>query len=219
MGTSRVTKCAIGAVLVLLASAAGVHGSIIIFTANYEFSGTGVSPEGTAPWLTVTIDDGVNDTDGIVTLTFQATNLTGSEYVDKLYLNLDPILDPTKLQFTSPVQTGTFELPGISKDVNAYKADGDGEFDIEFSFATVEDDRFGADEAVKYTVSGIAGLTADSFDFPSNPKKSGDPSFPFAAHVNSIGPGAKSGWVSTPEPATMALMAAGFGLIAVRRRR
>jgi len=212
-------------VAVVLVAAGAARGGVITFSLVEEFSGgIAIPPEGTVPpaWLTVTIDDGVDDSDGIVTLTLAATNLTGSEKVSEWCLNLDPVFNPKNLVFSSPVTVGTFKGPSISTGTDAYKADGDGKYDILFAFdhtgSTLKN--FGAGESIQYTVTLSSGgtLTAASFDFLSAPAGGHGP-YPTAAHVLGIGTDAKSGWVTTPEPATLVLMGAGLAGLLVRRRR
>jgi len=205
--------------LVLWMLGASADGSVIVFGTTTEFSG-GTAPAGATPWLTATIDDG--GTPGSVTLTLEATNLTGSEFVSGWYLNLDPSLNPTSLVFSSPTKTGTFDDPTISSGANAFKADGDGKYDILFGFATSGSGggvhQFGVGDSVQYTVTGIGSLVAASFNFPSSPDGGHGP-FLTAAHVQSIGEGSDSGWVTLPEPVTLGLMALGFvGLAAAGRK-
>ena len=213
------------AVVACLSLAGAARGGLITFGLNEEFSG-GTPPEGTVPpaWLTVTIDDGADYTDGIVTLTLAATNLTGSEKVKGWYLNLDPSFSPTNLVFTTPVKTGAFRDPTISKGTDAYKADGDGIYDIEFAFDHTGNAsmNFGGGDSIQYTMTLSSGgtLTAASFDFLSTPAGGHGP-YLTAAHVQSIGAGEDSGWVTAPEPATLGILATGtaFCFLAARRKK
>jgi len=217
----RLTRIVCAVWVLVLASAGAARGGVITFGLVDEFSG-GTPPAAAVPppWLTVTIDDG--GTPGSVTLTLAATNLTDSEFVSKWFLNLDPNLDPTSLIFSAPTKTGMFDAPIINTKVNEFKADGDGEYDIKFSFATTGKDggshRFRAGDSIQYTVTGIATLTAASFDFLSNPAGGHGP-FHTAAHVQGIGPSDGSGWVTAPEPATLAMLAIGGLAMLARRRR
>jgi len=206
------------AVALSLVLAGAARGGVITFGLVEEFS-VGTPPEGTVPpaWLTVTMDDGADDTDGIVTLTLAATNLTGSEKVKEWLLNLDPVFNPTNLVFSKVSTTGTFSDPTISMGTDVYGADGDGLYDIEFAFDQTgkASNNFGAGESIEYTVKLSSGgtLTAASFDFLSADAGGHGP-YPTAAHVLSIGTDAKSGWVTAPEPASFLLV--GLGVIAIR---
>jgi hypothetical protein len=216
------------AVVACLSLAGAARGGLITFGLTEEFSG-GAPPEGTVPpaWLTVTIDDGTDDTDGIVTLTLAATNLTGSEKVKEWCLNLAPSFDPENLAFAKVGKTGAFDDPTISKGTDAFKADGDGLYDIMFAFTHSGNasKTFGAGvpmESIQYTVSLSSGgmLTAASFDFLSAPAGGHGP-YLTAAHVQSIGAGEDSGWVTAPEPATLGILAMGtvFCFLAARRKK
>ncbi|HUU30818.1 MAG TPA: PEP-CTERM sorting domain-containing protein [Phycisphaerae bacterium] len=213
------------AVVACLSLAGAARGGLITFGLIEEFSGA-TPPEGTVPpaWLTVTIDDGADYTDGIVTLTLAATNLTGNEKIKEWYLNLDPSFDPENLVFAQVGKTGAFKDATISKGLDAFKAGGDGFYDIEFVFDHTGNTskNFGAGESIGYTVSLSSGgtLTASSFDFLSTPAGGQGP-YHTAAHVQSIGAGEDSGWITAPEPATLGVLATGtvFCLLAARRKK
>jgi len=190
----------------------------VVYDSSLEFSG-GTTPVGAAPWLRATFDDGGGS--GKVNLKFDATNLTGSEFVSGLYFNLNPALDPLALTFGSITKVGSFQDPTITTGVDAFKADGDGKYDLLFSFATSGQGggslRFGAGESMSLDISA-PGLTAASFNFLSAPDGGHGPYYT-AAHVQSIGTGDGSGWVTVPEPSTYLLATlAGFGLWAIRRK-
>ncbi len=198
------------AALALAGAAGPLTAGTVVFDSSFEYS-SGTAPAGAPPWLRATFDDGGKS--GSVTLTFAAQNLVGSEFVSNLYFNLDPTLDPAQLVFGSITKVGAFDDPAITAGVNAFKAGPDGKFDLQFAFATSGagggSHRFGAGESMSLTISGIASLVANSFDFLSSPDGPIGP-FPTAAHVQSIGrDGTGSGWVTVPEPTGLAL--AGFG--------
>ncbi|HDZ19894.1 hypothetical protein LCGC14_0204670 [marine sediment metagenome] len=204
------------ALVIVLALTAGLQASVVSYPLSIEFSGA-TPPAGAAPWLTAIFDDGGSP--GSVDLTLTATNLVGSEFVNLWLFNLDPALNPTLLVFSAPSKSGSFTSPTISRSVDAFKADGDGWFDIKFDFASGGGDaaRFGPGEDVSYTITGIGSLTAGSFDFLSKPGGGHGP-FPTAAHVQGIGEdNANSGWITVPEPTSLALL--GVGAIASLRRR
>jgi hypothetical protein len=192
--------------------------------ANYEFS-NGTAPAGSTPWLTAEFND--LGTTGSVTLTLTATNLTGTESVKEWFLNLDPTLNLSNLSFSVPTKTGSFDDPTISKGTDAFKADGDGYYDINIEFATAGDNthRFTAGDSISYIISGIPSLTANSFYFNST-QGGGHGVYLMAAHVqNTPGGGSGSGWVAplqnpVPEPSTIILLSIGvFGLLAFAFRQ
>ena len=202
----------------LVWGASTAQASVISFDLSIEFSGA-TPPEGTPPWLNATFEDSGVDQ---VTLTLSTPNLTDAESVKEWAFNLNPIYDPTDLVFSEPSRTGTFEpaSPDITTGTNFWKADGDGYFDIKIQFSHVDglSKRFGVGDGVAYTISGIVGLTAESFDFISEPG-GGHGGYETAAHVLSIGPtDDDSGWVTaTPEPATLGLLLVA-GIVLLRRR-
>jgi hypothetical protein len=202
--------------LVMLATVP-LTAAVVVFDSSIEFSGA-TPPAGLPPWLRATFDDGGGS--GKVNLKFEATNLTGSEFVSDLMFNLDPALDPTSLVFGAITKVGTFDDPTISTGVDGFKADGDGKFDLQFAFSNAPPGtRFGAGDSMSLDITGIASLTASSFNFLSAPDGGHGP-FYTAAHVQGIGiDGNFSGWVTVPEPATWALVTTGGAGLALAARR
>ena len=120
------------------------------FDLNIEFSG-GQAPGGSPPWLSATFTD--TGTPGEVSLTLSASppggaGLTGTENVDGWYFNVAPAFVGS-LAFSLPPGTplpisGT--LTNIQQGEDAFKADGDGLYDILFSFGTGTGKGFGPGE-------------------------------------------------------------------------
>jgi hypothetical protein len=199
--------------------------SIVTYAMNLEFSG-GTAPSASAPWVVVTIDD--FNLSGMVDLKVTAPGLTGSENLSGLYLNLDPALDPTDLLFSAPTQNRAYTTPTIGTGTNAFKADGDGRYDILLSFSTGgPPDTFVGGDSLEYTISGIPTLDALSFFQFSDPSGGSGP-FTSAAHVQNTGGGGFSGWITDgtsgsidiPEPTSAVLLLIGaVGLLGFRFRR
>ena len=195
---------------------------IIPFNAVIEISGA-TPPEGTPAWLSASFDD--NNSPGSVTLTLVAENLTDAEFVSDWHFNLDPSLDPDALEFAIISKTGAFDDPTIDTDTDQLKAGGDGYSDILFSFETSNgpSTRFGVGDALTLQITGIATLTAQSFNWTTSPGKGGgDKSgYIIVAHVQGVGPNDDdSGWVATPEPSSFFLVILGLlGLVFLDRQR
>jgi hypothetical protein len=135
-----------------------------------------------------------------------------------LYFNLDPILNPTDLSIVNSGGTGPAPV-SILTGVDAFKADGDGLYDIFVNLPT-STDTFGAGESLIFDITGIASLTANSFNFLSFPDGGTGP-FLAAAKVQSTGiDGEGSDWIApVPVPAAAWLFGSGLGLLGWMRRR
>jgi len=193
-----------------------VQAEEVTYALSVEFSGD-TAPEGTAPWLIATLDDG--NTPGSVDLTIETTGLMDNEYVFEMLFNLDPALDPDLLAFSLPTKIGEFWDPTINTGANLFKADGDGFYDIQIDFEATDGPqrKFGVGDTVAYNITAPM-LTAASFDFLSL-EGGGAGSFPTVAHVGGIGPSDDdSGWITIPEPTALSLLALG-GLAIMRRKK
>lgn len=223
-----VHRGAIGALVlaVVLGLATGAAGNTLTLNLDFTFSGT--PPAGATPWLVATFDDAADSIGAKgVRLTLSAAGLSAQECVTGWYFNFDPALNAAALLVTS-VNTSAVGSVGIGTGTNALKADGDGWFDLLFSFPDSQAGRFTAGESVVLDIAYTAPISVDSFHF-SSVQGGGNGTYHAAAHIQAIGCASQSGWiggedpVEMPEPASMALLAWGPGLLAVglvlRRRR
>lgn len=202
--------------LVSLSQAATLH-------FGQAFSDGAVPPGGKPPWMTVTTS---NHSTGVVLLEIEATQLINHEFVSEWVMNLDPELDPARLVFSSPAQTGSFVLPTIQTGTDRFKADGDGWYDIQFQFSTSDNEpdalRFTSGDKLSYLVTLAGGepgvLDENSFHVLSRPGGGSGP-FYTAAHIQATGYCCGgSAWIANvPEPCSTLL--GGFGLLVLLRRR
>ena len=211
-------KAVLVTVLCLSLIPVAAQATIATFDMDHEFSGA-FPPVGVAPWITATFDD--KDTPGSVKLTMSDTHLTDSEFVAEWYFNLDPNFNPVNLAFD---YVSGVEAFSVEQGVDLYKADGDGLYDILFTFPKKE---FSVGDSSIYNITGIGDLEAGSFLFESTPAGGNGP-FHSAAHVQGIGEdGENSGWIAnttthTPEPSTILMLITGLGGIVTygsRRKR
>src|SRR5262245_43934737 len=145
---------------------------------NQVFSGS-ATPSGSQPWLPATFDDTFPGHLPVqLQVTLSITGLVTPEKVDGWYINVDDgqtpptsgtAIDPTTLSFSAPTKVGAFDDPTINLGTNAFKADGDGLYDIRFDFSTSNGHEFGAGDSVSYVITGPSFMNADSFTFLSKP--------------------------------------------------
>jgi hypothetical protein len=219
--------CLAAAVLVFLAAPLPASADVT-FELDIEFSGATPPASATTPWIVATFEDIGG---GVVRLTMSAPNLTGTERVGEWDFNLDPTLNPNSLLFDrrDDLDGNTVVVDDINTGVNAFKADGDGFFDIQFLFDAQSPGSFQDGEQVIFDISGIAGLDCLDFNFDSFSDNGGHGPFKSAAHVQSIGPsGANSGWIApsgntttaVPVPPSIVLAGlGGFGFVGWVRRK
>lgn len=210
-----------GLAIAAVAAFAVMPAKALTFDLNYVFSGPGI-PGNPAPWGTATISDVV----GGVELTMAGSGLTSGEFFSSWYFNLNSALNPASLSFAAQSNVGVDSSSvTIGQGANAFKADGDGFFDIVFDFAQSGANRLGAGDSITYLITGIPGLTAADFNFTSV----GGPisGYHTAAHLQAASVNGQSLWVAdgdrpgdpVPEPTTYLVLGAFVGLAVYARRR
>jgi len=182
--------------------------AVITWDLQLEFSGA-TTPSGP---INVTLSQSGDD----VILTVDAAGLSGDEYIKALYFNYDPNANGI-VDSGFSATSGTVNAPTVGLGDNAYKADGDGWFDIEILFDNGVGGRFDADEAITLT---FEDTTEANFLFFSDGGGNSPDGLYVAAHVGGIGPtGDDSGWVTVPETSTYVAAALLLIPILVQLRR
>lgn len=188
------------ACLVVILAPLNAQATTLTFGLDYPYCAH--APDGTAPWLTATFDDGGSK--GSVNLTLSSSGLVNEEYVASWYFNLGSGLDDdlgnpstgsggltTDVLSIQPVIADSsydaiYAATKIRTGHNSFHAASDGAFDILFDFsqnASNNNKRFLAGFELKYTITG-ANLSAQSFNSISEANGGSDNRiFYSAAHV------------------------------------
>jgi len=210
-------------VVAILSFALTSQANEVTFNLYSEFSGSWTpaydDPTLNDPWLRAVFDDGGSP--GTVTLTMTAPGLSYDpdseppyyEFVSGWYFNFQGDASSLGFELTSGVAAASVN------HTDQYKADGDGYYDILFSFPTAGsnlDLRFMIDDTSVWTITGT-GITANSFNVGSS-SGGGEGSFLSAAHIQSSIEGS-SAWATVPIPGTVWIFGAGLiGLVGIRRK-
>lgn len=146
-------------------------------------------------------------------------DLPDGAFISSFYFNLNPAYNATGLTIH---QLSGVAPTDIGLGTNAFKADGDGYFDVRMSFGTAEGNRFAAGDTAVFEISRASGLTVnDLVKFTSvdvHGQETGE-DYPYgyviAAHVQGLSDEA-SQWINlgvakevsqTPEPTALVVWA------------
>jgi hypothetical protein len=185
----------------------------VVYTFGNEYSESGAVLTGD---VTVTLESlGGGD----VSVTVDATDLTGTEFITGLYLNFNPLYDVGGL---STPEDETDPTATMSVGTDAFRAGSDGLYDVLFDWG-VEHPRFHAGTIEYFVVSHASeSITAEDFNFLSADAGGNGP-FYAVLRAQGFGTNDNSGWfypkdTPVPEPGPLALMMLGMtGLLASRK--
>ncbi len=157
------------------------------------------------------------------------SSLASGENLDPgkaLYFNINPTKDPIlgDLSFTLTGNTNFSQASSVSTGADSFKADGDGYYDIEFTF-NPSTQAFTKGESQTYKITTSSGtVSASDFNYLSS-MGGGNGSWLAAVHVqNTPSGGSGSAWVGatltpTPIPAAVWLLGSGLaGLVGIRKK-
>ncbi|MCX7722062.1 MAG: PEP-CTERM sorting domain-containing protein [Verrucomicrobiae bacterium] len=181
-----------------------------IFDLDYRFMPEELAGPLGAPWVNAVFED----YEGRVRLFVVNTAPHPTNTLERLWFNLNPVLDPAELVFTFVgSSTGTDDwLISVGRD--NFRADGDGLFDI--MFVRVGDNPFAPGSWFIYDIEGIWCLDATDFCFLSAPPPPGTPG-PYHGPFPAVAMFPCFQYVSVPEPG--ALGVAGLGMCILLGRR
>lgn len=203
--------------LLLLLAASSAYAGSYTYTFDPVSTFSGTAPTGS---LTASLTDVAGGVELVIT-----SSLATGENLDPgnaLFLNFDPTKASalSSLSFSLTANTGFSQAASVQTGENLFKADGDGSFDIKFSYES-STKAFTNGQSQTYLISG-SSISVNDFIFESYPG-GGNGVWLGAVHVQNTPAGAGgSAWVGAqpvPVPAAAWLLGSGLlGLVGIRRK-
>src|SRR5262249_54419043 len=132
----------------------------------------GTTPAASPPWMTAKFDDGGGT--GAGTFEFaEADGRDAASLITEVDFKVVSSVNPSEVLISATSKVVWFDIDQSGLGTDIFQAEEKSAYDIGFSFGTSNAGggihRFAAGEKVTYTITGIASLSASSFDVLSAP--------------------------------------------------